>query len=171
MRPFIIRHSCSKQIFSQFPFFVTFQNREESATWRTCLVCPSINVSRNSFVLSRNSIRIVRSNYYVFIIITKAIYNNFCKYLQIVAKWFSVIPHENLYNIEDVKDILRCGKCYPECNTVNYNAKISIADLESNQHVAELLWVYIYIFTLYYVHFYKRIIFEGKTWISRINRC
>lgn len=116
-----------------------FQNREGCATWRTCLVCPSINVSRNSFVLSRNSIRIVRSNYCVFIIITKAIYNNFCKYLQIVAKWFSVIPHENLYNIEDVKDILRCGKCYPECNTVNYNAKISIADLESNQHVAELL--------------------------------
>ncbi|XP_006607222.2 pickpocket protein 28-like [Apis dorsata] len=55
------------------------------------------------------------------------------------TKWFSVIPHENLYNIEDVKDILSCGKCYPECNSVNYNAKISIADLESNQHVAELL--------------------------------
>ncbi|PBC33128.1 Sodium channel protein Nach [Apis cerana cerana] len=55
------------------------------------------------------------------------------------TKWFSVIPHENLYNIEDVKDILSCGKCYPECNAVNYNAKISIADLESNQHVAELL--------------------------------
>lgn len=142
---------------------VVFQNREGCATCKTCLVCRSINVSPVE-ILSRYRDQETALNcsiqLCVFTIITKAIYNfsilvnshvctNFLIaisswYLQIIAKWFSVIPHENLYNIEDVKDILSCGKCYPECNAVNYNAKISIADLESNQHVAELLWVFIY---------------------------
>lgn len=73
-----------------------FQNREGCATWRMCLVCPSINVSRNSFVLSRNSIRIVRSNYCVFIIITKAIYNNF---LLCTRKFTRLLKYTNFLTI------------------------------------------------------------------------
>lgn len=165
--PFIIGHSAFRnnkysQLLYSFPSCCFPESRRVCNLQDVpCLSKHKCKPCRNSFLLSRsrNSIELLDPIMCLYNYNTKAIYNfsilvnshvyNFLIaisswYLQIIAKWFSVIPHENLYNIEDVKDILSCGKCYPECNAVNYNAKISIADLESNQHVAELLWVFIY---------------------------
>ncbi|XP_050584544.1 sodium channel protein Nach-like [Bombus affinis] len=58
------------------------------------------------------------------------------------STWFSVVPHENLYNNNenmDKTETLYCHNCYPECSHVKYNAKIAMSGLESNQHVAEVL--------------------------------
>ncbi|XP_026674848.1 sodium channel protein Nach-like [Ceratina calcarata] len=61
--------------------------------------------------------------------------------LQHKSKWFSVIPHENLYedNGMDKEKVLLCYKCYPECSAVKYTAKQFTTVLRSNQDVVKLL--------------------------------
>lgn len=58
--------------------------------------------------------------------------------VRIAAKWFSVVPHGDLYeNNEEMEktNILYCN-CYPECSDVKYNAKMAIFGLG---HVSEIL--------------------------------
>ncbi|XP_076391775.1 sodium channel protein Nach-like [Megachile rotundata] len=58
------------------------------------------------------------------------------------SKWFSVVPHENVYQDAnyDNETIMHCYTCYPECNDISYNARMTESDLvESNRQSAKLL--------------------------------
>ncbi|KOC68351.1 Sodium channel protein Nach [Habropoda laboriosa] len=57
------------------------------------------------------------------------------------SRWISVVPHEDLYNDESLNNsrILHCYKCYSECSDVRYDAKITMSNLVSNQHIVKLI--------------------------------
>ncbi|XP_015432820.1 PREDICTED: sodium channel protein Nach-like [Dufourea novaeangliae] len=56
-------------------------------------------------------------------------------------KWYSVVPNTDLYDgeIQESDEVLHCKNCYPLCNDVNYNAKMSDTYLPRAQHTSKIL--------------------------------
>ncbi|XP_076177386.1 uncharacterized protein LOC143151829 [Ptiloglossa arizonensis] len=57
------------------------------------------------------------------------------------SKWYSPTPYANLRSVDvaNVTETLVCNDCYPECNDVTYNAKISESHLSPGRHETKLL--------------------------------
>ncbi|XP_076220533.1 pickpocket protein 28-like isoform X2 [Nomia melanderi] len=62
-------------------------------------------------------------------------------YLPNRDRWSSVIPNSDLYNdgIEESSKVLHCQNCYPLCNDMTYNAKMTNTILSPGRHQTKLL--------------------------------